>query len=92
MTYRPCRGTNLENRNAAVRAAKQGVLLGLCGRRPQETEKNMFNGNLIDELIAIVAKVEQKALGQADEADLERWYSAITQDAVKYETNLLGVA
>jgi hypothetical protein len=52
----------------------------------------MFNGDLINELIATVAKVEQKAQQQADEADLERWYSTVTHDAVRYETNLLGVA
>ncbi len=52
----------------------------------------MFNGNLINELIAMVARAEQKAQKPAGETDLERWYSVITQDAVKYETNLLGVA
>lgn len=50
----------------------------------------MFSGNLINELIAIVAKVEQNAQKQADEAELERWYSAMTKNT--YDTNLLGVA
>jgi hypothetical protein len=52
----------------------------------------MLSGNLINELIAMVAKVEQNAQKQAQEAELERWYSAITKDASRYETNLLGVA
>jgi len=53
----------------------------------------MFNGNLINELIATVMKVEQKAQRKAEEADLERWYSIINEDiATRYETNLLGVA
>ena len=52
----------------------------------------MFNGNLIDELISIVARVEEKAQRKSDAAELEHWYSLVTHDAVKYETNLLGVA
>ena len=52
----------------------------------------MFNGNLINELIAMVAKVEQRAQRKADDANLERWYSTVTQDVARYDTNLLGVA
>ena len=52
----------------------------------------MFNGNLINELMAMVVKVELEAQRKADEAELERWYSVVTHDAGKYETNLLGVA
>ncbi|HZQ70962.1 MAG TPA: hypothetical protein VFA68_20715 [Terriglobales bacterium] len=52
----------------------------------------MFSGNLINELIAMVAKVEQTTQRKADQAELERWYSTVTKDLAKYETNLLGVA
>jgi len=52
----------------------------------------MFNGNLINELIATVMKVEQQTQRQSDEDKLELWYSTVTQDVARYETNLLGVA
>ena len=52
----------------------------------------MFSGNLINELMAMVARVEQKVQRQADEAELERWYVTVTRESTAYETNLLGVA
>lgn len=90
MTYSPCRGTNLVKQKAAVRATSKAYSSGSVVGALRIRRKQMFSGNLIDELIAIVVKVEQNAQKQADEAELERWYSAMTQNA--YDTNLLGVA
>ena len=91
MTYRPCRGTNLVilgGRRSASKAYSSGSVVGAQRIR----RKTMFNGNLINELISIVARVEEKAQRKSDAAELEPWYSLVTHEAVKYETNLLGVA
>jgi hypothetical protein len=49
----------------------------------------MYNGTLIDDLIATVERAEERVRQQADSADLERWY---TSQSREMEPALLGVA
>jgi len=49
----------------------------------------MYTGTLIEDLIATVERVDQRARQQTDPAELERWYAATSREV---EPALLGVA
>jgi len=51
----------------------------------------MYKGTLIDELISIVERAEERAREADPRAELERWYAAQHQVA-RVQPDLLGVA
>jgi hypothetical protein len=51
----------------------------------------MYKGTLIDELISIVERAEERARETDPRAELERWYAAQTR-VTRVEADLLGVA
>ena len=50
----------------------------------------MYKGTLIDELISIVERAEERARETDSRAELERWYAA--QHQTRVQADLLGVA
>ena len=50
----------------------------------------MYTGNLIEQLMEAVERVEQKARVEA--ADLERWYPGTPYEVNAVETKFVGVA
>jgi hypothetical protein len=58
----------------------------------QEIQEMMFTGTLIEDLIATVERVEQKARAEAQEmAEMEPWFAS-NQENVSCDSKLLGVA
>ncbi|HET7208070.1 MAG TPA: hypothetical protein VFI95_15945 [Terriglobales bacterium] len=53
----------------------------------------MYTGNLIDQLMAAVERVEMNSRAEQETAELERLYLAVAAgNSVQYEKTLLGVA